>query len=494
MKKVKKLLAMIMAMTMVLGMAMTVSAEKKGATINVSGLSTANLQRVDIYEIYKLDSNDNNWVKAQWAAGVTINIEEISQSQTWDQETLTNLKNAAAGTRPLQTGTTSSGSISFPLTGTGVELQAGAYLVLATDTASEVTYSPMVAITYEYNSSTNLIAVDDANVVAKADSWHTEKDIVEDTNNDDVYDAQDEGDGVYQVGDIVTYQIRTTVPYNKEEFTVTDTLTNAEYQFTGSYGKWEVTVGGETYTGIGAPQVTAGDEANTKTFTVDLKELLDDHVGQEVVITYNVKINGEADSITNTVTSSHDSDTDDEEKTTTAYTGQMSITKKARVDEGSAPTLEGAEFVIYRVFNEGAAGEYREYATLTNNKYIASWVHVDKSLTGIYKVPETAGRVVTNSEGIATVKGLDVGTYYFQEVVAPDGYSINPEDAKCIIVKNEEGNTVSVTGSTVMMDDKLASLPSTGGIGTTIFTIGGCAIMIAAAALYFASKRKSEEN
>ena len=45
-----------------------------------------------------------------------------------------------------------------------------------------------------------------------------------------------------------------------------------------------------------------------------------------------------------------------------------------------------------------------------------------------------------------------------------------------------------------MTDTKLASLPSTGGIGTTIFTIGGCAIMIAAAALYFASKKKSEEN
>lgn len=38
---------------------------------------------------------------------------------------------------------------------------------------------------------------------------------------------------------------------------------------------------------------------------------------------------------------------------------------------------------------------------------------------------------------------------------------------------------------------KIASLPSTGGIGTTIFTFGGCAIMILAAALYFISRRKS---
>ena len=37
----------------------------------------------------------------------------------------------------------------------------------------------------------------------------------------------------------------------------------------------------------------------------------------------------------------------------------------------------------------------------------------------------------------------------------------------------------------------MTSLPSTGGIGTTIFTIGGCAIMILAAALYFATRRKT---
>nr|WP_289072475.1 LPXTG cell wall anchor domain-containing protein [uncultured Blautia sp.] len=42
-----------------------------------------------------------------------------------------------------------------------------------------------------------------------------------------------------------------------------------------------------------------------------------------------------------------------------------------------------------------------------------------------------------------------------------------------------------------MYDTKLSSLPSTGGIGTTIFTIGGCLIMIVAAGLFFASRRKS---
>ena len=91
------------------------------------------------------------------------------------------------------------------------------------------------------------------------------------------------------------------------------------------------------------------------------------------------------------------------------------------------------------------------------------------------------------------MKGLDVGTYYFKEVVAPDGYSINEQDSLIEIKKEVEESNVTVAGSTTMTDTKLASLPGTGGIGTTIFTIGGCIIMIAAAAFYFLS-RKKENN
>ena len=53
-----------------------------------------------------------------------------------------------------------------------------------------------------------------------------------------------------------------------------------------------------------------------------------------------------------------------------------------------------------------------------------------------------------------------------------------------------EGSGVVLYGKDIV-NTKLVALPSTGGIGTTIFTIGGCAIMILAAGLYFMSRRKS---
>ena len=80
MKKVKKLLAMIMAMTMVLGLGLTSFAAKTGATITVDGLSTANTQNVSIYEIYRLDEKNNEWVLAEWAknTGIATGQTEVS--------------------------------------------------------------------------------------------------------------------------------------------------------------------------------------------------------------------------------------------------------------------------------------------------------------------------------------------------------------------------------------------------------------------------------
>ena len=52
---------------------------------------------------------------------------------------------------------------------------------------------------------------------------------------------------------------------------------------------------------------------------------------------------------------------------------------------------------------------------------------------------------------------------------------------------NEEAH-VSVEGE--IFDTKLIALPETGGIGTVIFTVGGCALMIAAAILFFANRKK----
>ena len=60
------------------------------------------------------------------------------------------------------------------------------------------------------------------------------------------------------------------------------------------------------------------------------------------------------------------------------------------------------------------------------------------------------------------------------------------------IVDGVEGDAV-VDAQVVVPITKLNALPSTGGIGTTIFSIGVCVIMIAAAYMFFASRRRDEQ-
>ena len=76
-----------------------------------------------------------------------------------------------------------------------------------------------------------------------------------------------------------------------------------------------------------------------------------------------------------------------------------------------------------------------------------------------------------------------------KETKAPTGYKVNPENKAFTMTANEEIEVTVDAGNFV--NTKLSALPSTGGIGTTIFTIGGCVVMIAAAGLFFATRKKS---
>jgi LPXTG-motif cell wall-anchored protein len=133
---------------------------------------------------------------------------------------------------------------------------------------------------------------------------------------------------------------------------------------------------------------------------------------------------------------------------------------------------------------------------------------------------------VSDENGALAFTGLDAGSYTLVETIAPEGYSVNNKEIPVVITadynadgtlnwykitidgkasstytatyegpKTEKTITtiVPATGNEVteIKNTKLTNLPSTGGIGTTIFTIGGCLIMIVAAGLFFASRKKS---
>ncbi len=488
MKKMRKIFAVLLTLAMVLAMSIPTFAAKTGATLEVKGLATYAKQIVNIYEIYKLDANNNGWEAAAWTNGTNVTPETLNT-----EGMISALKDAAQKTNA--TATKESTKIEdgkFASNVTFDSLQAGAYLVIVTDSANKTEYSTMVAKTYKYDENNNLISPLNASVVAKADKYHTGKE-ADKTN--------------VEVGDLVTYTVRTTVPYQEvkpnneklvNEFKVSDKLTGAEFYLTGEAVKGTAAVNTITVNGTPVVGFEKLDEAlnGQREFTLDLMDLVKEdntYAGQEVVITYTAKVLA-ANEVSNSATSTQDPTG----TITKTYSGNATITKY-EVGTEKKNKLEGAQFVVYRK----NANNKKEYAVIGDNGWITGqWIEETKA----GKVPEGLGQTLTTSDekgttyGTVTVKGLKVGDYFFQEVVAPDGYSINDKDVPFKMKETTEAGTSVVNGvvaenpdNIYMEDTKLAQLPSTGGIGTTIFTIAGCLIMVTAAGLFFASRKRTNK-
>lgn len=477
MKKMKKILAVILSLAMVLGMSITAFAAKTGATLEVKGLATYAAQNVKIYEIYRLDANDNGWEAAAWTDGTGVTPETLNQA-----DMIKNLKNAAQDPAKNATFTeknsTEISTGKFTSNVTFDNLQAGAYLVIVTDPTNKTEYSTMVAKTYKYENN-NLIAPLNASVVAKADKYHTGKE-ADKTNA--------------EVGDLVTYTVRTTVPYQEvkpnneklvNKFTVSDKLTGATFYLKGEAVKETAAVNKITVNGATVEGFAKLDESlhGQNSFDLNLMGLVKDdntYAGQEVVITYTALVDK-----ANTVENKAKSTQDPNGTTTKTYSGNATITK---LELNTTNVLKGAEFVVYRM-----NGDVKEYAVIDENGWITGqWI----AETTENEVPAGLGTTLTTADdGTVTVKGLKAGDYYFKEVVAPDGYSINNNDiAFTMEEKQTNGVVTSVAAANPelikMYDSKLSELPSTGGMGTTLFTIAGCAIMVAAAGFFFASRKR----
>ena len=100
------------------------------------------------------------------------------------------------------------------------------------------------------------------------------------------------------------------------------------------------------------------------------------------------------------------------------------------------------------------------------------------------------GKVTTSSTGKFTIKGLDAGTYNLTETKQPDGY--NKLTTPVTIIISDTG-TITVNGTNVNpveVENKSGSLlPSTGGMGTTLFYIFGAILVIGSGVVLITKKR-----
>ena len=216
-----------------------------------------------------------------------------------------------------------------------------------------------------------------------------------------------------------------------------------------------------------------------KGFTIDLSELVADtanpNAGKKITVTYTAKVK---EVTVENKAGSHAAGVDygGDNVPVKLYTGELVLLKYG--DGNLDNVLADAEFVLYK---DG------EETPLT----------FTKQESGKYKyapdAEDASATLVTDENGMIYVEGLDVGSYHFEETKAPKGYSINTDGKTLTLTVEGDVATAKLYNEGSLNDTKLNALPSTGGIGTTIFTIGGCAIMIVAAGLFFATRRKTQK-
>ena len=183
----------------------------------------------------------------------------------------------------------------------------------------------------------------------------------------------------------------------------------------------------------------------------------------------------------------------------TSFTYQLNVIK---VDgKNGEIKLEDARFALYRLVDdpENAGQKKKEYVLIDAENKVSGWQDI---------LPAN-GNIVTDANGKVSVIGLDDGTYYLTECVAPDGYNLLDKDVKIKITAEYSPDGKTITKLTVTVDDEKTSdgntgtgvlevtvknfsgveLPGTGGIGTTIFyTLGG--LLAVGAAVFLVTKKR----
>ena len=488
MKKLKKLFAVMLSLIMVLAMGITSFADTN-STITLTNFDDAtSLKYMQIIEPDQEQptgwkfSNDAAENAFKTATGLTD-----AQTILWKMIKKQN-PNAALNTElKIPAGTTEISNAEIDKALSTLKNDSTATWIPATDkTSLNVTSAGVYAFDaekdgYTYKVATAYVGFEyyetaptlrSTEVAAKKSQL-----IVTKTVNDD--------NKAVEIGQEVEYTITTYVPYidannaSTRTFKITDEISGAAYLLNEA-GKVDGTVMMGNAPVAGATIVPTADG---KSFEINLDSLVADtdnpNAGNLITVTYKAKI---TELTATNEAKGHKSDVEYAGDNVGLYTGSITLTK---VDANNAnKKLPNAEFTVQK-YN-------------ADNTTLGEALKFDL-VNGVYRYnPEStrtnATTVVTDTNGEVKVEGLDVGKYHFTETKAPNGYSIN-EAGKDILLGLGDGVTEATanfvaTGDLTLKDSQLSALPATGGIGTTIFTIVGCGIMIAAAGLFFASRRK----
>lgn len=230
--------------------------------------------------------------------------------------------------------------------------------------------------------------------------------------------------------------------------------------------------------------------ADECTFDIEFTPVFCDKLkaNDEIVVTYSATLNEKAviagEGNKNETWLKYGDNSVTTHKTTTTKTYEIPVFKYTEKTVGNKTGLPNAEFTLSKNID---GTNPIELVDITNG-----------ATEGKYRVAKTGDttitdKVITPDTGKFTIQGLDADTYYLTETKQPDGY--NKLTTPVTIVIKEDG-TITVGSETitstnpVKVENKSGSiLPSTGGMGTTLFYIFGAILVVGSGVVLITKKR-----
>lgn len=503
MKYMKKLMTLLAVLTLALAMAVPAFAEtttptKYTITINNG---TGNYAA---YQIFKGDLHEKTLSNIEWGDNVTDEGRTKFGNAADKAKTITTEADAKAFAVEVAK------YLTDPAAGTGTDSITvsgpGYYLIKNTSVGEGEVFTDYI-----------LRVVGDVKVNPKSGKPTLDKQIRH--NETGVWGVV----GDNQIGDTVEFRTLTTVPivsgYTQYTYVIHDEMSAGLTSNVRSNEDVTIKVNDETVLDKNYYTVTV-DEVNTNKFTVTVDVLNAIKDGKMVegntLYTYYTGILNEKAKVYNDgkqdnkayleySNNPHDNTTTNKtpEKVVYDWTFKMGVKK---VDGADGTPLTDAKFVLSKEKNcdLGAIGDDGQPHNTEN------LISLIKNSDGSYTVAPAGynGSVVNvMTAGDITINGLDDATvYYLYETKAPAGYNrltaavrfeitATYSDAgdNCTSVTATVNNDVQSSVSVNVRNNKGSTLPSTGGIGTTLFYVIGGGLMAVAAVLLVTKKRMNNK-
>lgn len=502
MKHARKLTSLLLALVMVFALAVTVAADGTTGTTGTGSITISNAAKGETYTIYKLFdatvSEDGKSIaytgtvpdslKTYFTAdenGYISATPDAKDGANMSEGLKTALKAWTANATAAATAKSDGSALNFK------RMKYGYYVVTTTQGNQVISVdSTMPDVTIvDKNSSApeGLRKTASSNDVSIGDTV--------------TYTVRFKTSNYYGAGEdakeIVSYNIEDTLPDFLSDVKVTsiivdndgnDTTTDDRADVTDQFAKKKIVI--DWY-----------DEANSKFLYNN---------GATVTITYTAKVTEKAaidgNGNTNKVT-----------VTWTTKNGTVPGPGELKQEE----TIYTYAIALKKVNNKGTAlpgavFQFPFYVQTTpdaNGAYIYAGTTPGEGLTN---------QITTPDSGVIVVKGVKSGTYEIKEVTAPAGYNkltapVTVEAVKTsqtsthtTVYLDENGNTTNtqtektievnvdietIAATAVVVVNKAGTeLPSTGGMGTTVFYVLGAVLVVGAGVLLVTKKRMSQSE